>query len=764
MRFCAFALVAGMATLHCMAQLPHPAVYGAVVPAAMLLVRPRGARVLGFFIAGFLWATWHADRVLAQRIAPPDAGRVATLSGRIAASPTDFGVGIRFPIAVTDLQTLDSRALPPRRVLVSWYAPAEPPAADARCVLKVRLAQPHGARNPGSFDRETWLFRQRFGATASVIPHPENTCVAGAGSATGRMRAVIRERLAAHPGDVAGRGVIAALAIADRSGLDDATWSVLRDTGTAHLLAISGLHISLIAGATFFVVRVLIGLLAPPGRRWPAQRPAAIIAVVVATAYAALAGFPVSAERALVMLVVAMLAVVARRPAVTLDNYALAMACVAIADPLALLGMGFWLSFTAVGCLLLIDLTRQTGSTLARLVRLHVALALGMTPLLGLLYASLPLASPIANLVAVPVVSFVLAPCALAGAALAPFTATGADLLWHAGVHVWSWLWAWLCWLDSVVPALALPATPSPAAIALAIVGVLIAFVPVLPWARVSGVALCSVLLIPPAPDLAPGELRLTVLDVGQGLAAIVETATHVLVYDTGPGRDGYSAGAAVIAPYLRSRGRRQIDQLIVSHGDMDHAGGWPGLAAAVPIARVMLSPGHPGKHAEIRCRHGARWRWDNVMFRVLHPAAGYTGSENDRSCVVQVIAPGGRVLLSGDIENRAETALVQTLGGQLRAEVLIAPHHGSATSSSAGFLAAVAPRFAIFAAGYRNRFGFPHPDIAAAYRAAGIATWTTGRAGAVTVTLRERVARPRSYRATHARYWHLPADDTALR
>lgn len=764
MRFCAFALVAGMATLHCLPRLPHPATTIAGVLVALLLLRSRRARVLGCYIAGFLWALWHAELMLAQRIAPQDAGRVATLSGRIAATPKDFGVGIRFPLDVTDLQTLDSRVLPPRRVLVNWYASPVPPAADARCVFKVRLAEPHGTRNPGGFDRETWLFRQRIGAVASVIPHPANTCVETTGSVTERVRAVIRERLALHPGDAAGRGVIAALVIADRSGLDDATWSILRDTGTAHLLAISGLHISLVAGAVFLLVRLLIGLVMPLGRRWPAQRPAAIAAIVVATAYAALAGFPISAERALVMLGIAMLAVVARRPAVTVGNYALAMAIVACADPLALLGMGFWLSFTAVGCLLLIDLTRRRGSTLARVLRLHFALALGMTPLLALLYTSVPLASPIANLVAVPVVSFVLVPCALAGAALAPFTAAGADLLWHAAANVWSWLWAWLCWLDTVLPALALPAAPSTAMIVLAICGVLIAFVPVLPWARVSGVALCSVLLIPPTKDLARGELRLTVLDVGQGLAAVVETMNHVLVYDTGPGRVQFSAGAAMIAPYLRTRGRRGVDQLLVSHGDNDHAGGWPGLAAAVPIERVTLSPGHDGTHDAVRCRRGMYWVWDDVTFRVLHPEPGYNGSDNDRSCVLQIIAPGGRVLLPGDIEKAAEDALVRAHGGELRAEVLLAPHHGSATSSSSGLLAAVAPRFAIFAAGYRNRFGFPHPHIDAAYRAAGIATWTTGYAGAVTITIRDQVSRPHSYRVTHGRYWHLRADPSVSR
>ena len=764
MRFRAFALVAGMVALHCMPQLPHPAAYPLGGLLAALLLCPRCTRVLGFFMAGFLWAMWHADLVLAQRIVPQDAGRVATLSGRVAEVATDFGVGFRFPLAVSELRDLGSRTLPPRHVLVNWYRVAQAPQVGALCVVKVRLSEPRGARNPGGFDREKWLFRRRFGATANVIAHPANACVATTGSATERLRALIRKRLAQRSGDVAGRGVIAALTIADRSGLSDAIWLTLRDTGTAHLLAISGLHISLVAGATFLVVRFLVGLIAPVARRWPAQRPAAISAVVVAAGYAALAGFPVSAERALVMLAVAMLAVVARRPAVTVDNYALAMALVAIADPLALLGMGFWLSFTAVACLLLIDLTRQRASTLRRVARLHLALALGMTPLLGLIFVSIPLASPIANLVAVPVVTFVLVPCALAGAAIAPLSATGADLLWDVAAHVWSLLWAWLSWLDSVLPALALPAAPSPAAIVIAAVGVLIAFVPIVPWARASGAALCSVLLIPPVPDLAPGELRLTVLDVGQGLAAVVETATHVLVYDTGPGRGRFSAGANVIAPYLRSRGRREVDQLIVSHGDADHAGGWPGLAAAVPITRVMLSPGHAGEHDEPRCHTGQQWVWDDVTFRLLHPEVDYPGSENDRSCVVHISAAGGQVLLPGDIENAAEDLLVQTRSAQLRADVLVAPHHGSSTSSSPGFLAAVAPSYAVFAAGYRNRFGFPRREIDAAYREAGVATWTTGHAGAVTVTIDDRVRRPRSYRQTHARYWHLRAGVAGVR
>lgn len=762
MRFCAFALVAGMATLHCLPQLPPTYTVTAGALVVPLCLCSRRVRVLGFFIAGFAWAMWRAELVLEQRIAPADAGRVATVSGRIAAAPTDFGVGIRFQLEAAALRTLDSRKLAPRRILVNWYANPGNPGAGAECELKVRLGEPHGARNAGGFDRETWLFRQRIGATASVIPHPGNSCVATTVSAMRRARAVIRDRLSTHPGEASGRNVIAALAIADRGGLDDATWAILRDTGTAHLLAISGLHISLVAGATFLAVRLIIGLVAPAGRRWPAQHPAAVAALVVATAYATLAGFPISAERSLAMLGVAMLAILLRRPAVTADNYALAMALVAVVDPLVLLGMGFWLSFTAVACLLLIDLSRRRGSTFLRVLRLHAALALGMTPLLALLYASVPLASPIANLVAVPVVTFLIVPCALAGAALAPLMPAGADLLWHAGIQAWSWLYAWLCWLDAVIPALALPAAPSPATIGYAVLGVLLAFVPIVPWARTLGVALCSVLVIPPVTDLSRGELRLTVLDVGQGLAVVAETAHHVLVYDTGPGRGRFSSGAAVIAPYLGVRGRRRIDRLIVSHGDNDHAGGWPGLAAAVPIDETMLSPGHGGEHDAVRCRHGMHWTWDDVSFRVLHPRGDYRGSDNDRSCVVQIIARGGRILLPGDIENAAETALVRAFREHLRADVLIAPHHGSSTSSSPGFLAAVAPRFAIFAAGRRNRFGFPHPEVTNAYRAAGIETWTTGRAGALTITIRDRVAPPRSYRAGHARYWHLPVPDPA--
>lgn len=764
MRFCAFALVAGMVALHCLSHLPHAAAYplGGLVVAFSL--HARRLRVLGFFVAGFLWAMWHAEQVLAQRLAPADAGRVATLSGRVVGAPVDFGVGFRFPVAVSALHDLRSRALPPRHVLVNWYGVAQAPAAGARCVVKVRLSEPQGARNPGGFDREKWLFQRRFGATASVIAHPANACIATRGSVVERWRSVLRERLAGRAGKDAGGGVVAALVMADRSGLGDATWAILRDTGTAHLLAISGLHISLVAGATFIAVRLLVGLFAPVSRRWPAQRPAAIAAVVAASAYAALAGFPVSAERALVMLLVAMVAVLVRRPAVTVDNYALAMAGVAVIDPLALLGMGFWLSFTAVGCLLLIDLSGRHGGTLRRVARLHIALALGMTPVLGVLFGSVPLVSPIANLVAVPVVTFVLVPCALAGAALAPLTAAGADLLWDLSGWVWSLLWTGLCWLEAVVPALVLPAAPSAAAIAIAVLGVLLVFVPLVPWARASGAALCTALLLPQGTDLAPGELRLTVLDVGQGLAAIVETSGHVLVYDTGPGHGRFSTGSAVIAPYLRARGHHAIDQLIVSHGDADHAGGWPGLAAALPIARVMLSPGHAAAPGAVRCRPELGWNWDDVRFRVLHPPADYAGSENDRSCVLHISAAGGRVLLPGDIESAAERALVHTHGAQLQADVLVVPHHGSITSSSPGFLAAVAPRYAVFAAGYRNRFGFPHREIDAAYRDAGVATWTTGRAGAVTITIRDHVERPRSYRESHARYWHLGASAASVR
>jgi len=763
MRIYALALVAGMVALQTLPGLPAPLLLYVGTPLALGLVVCRRTRWAGLVAIGFFWAMWRADLVLDTRLESGMAGRVADVHGRILSAPRDFDIGTRFDIDGF-ARDLRGRPLRPQRIQITWYSAEPVPVPGAYCELKVRLSPPRGLRNPAGFDYEKWLFRRHIDALGTVVAHPSNTCEAQAATPLSRLREAVREHAAEQYANQPGGGIINALAIGDRTGLNDTQWSVLRDSGTAHLFAISGLHISLVAALAFAAVRWLISLVGPVARRTPAQHPAAFVAMLAATLYAALAGFPVSAQRALVMLAIVMLCVVIRRRAFGVDNYILALLLVAMADPAVLIGTGYWLSFGAVGFLLLIDSTQRGATRLSRLWRVHVMLAFAMVPVVGTFFGNVPLVAPLANIVAVPVVSFIVVPCILSGVVALPVSATAADWLWQFALGVWSVLWSFLTALIAWFPAAELPGIPHPAAVGVALLGVLSALIPLARGARLLGAVLVAVLLIDRSDRLDTGELRLVVLDVGQGLSAVVETATHVLVYDAGPARGRFSAGADVVAPVLRRRGHRQIDHLIISHGDADHAAGWPGLAAATAVTRTTISPGHDIESAAVRCGANTTWVWDRVEFTILHPRPGSSGSENDRSCVLHIAAPGGSVLLPGDIEHRSETALVHELGGALHADIVIAPHHGSRTSSTDAFIDAVAPRYVVFPAGFRNRFGFPHAEVIERYEARGVVTLTTGRDGAITFFVAKSVGRPERHRFAVQRYWHAPASDRADR
>ncbi len=628
--------------------------------------------------------------------------------------------------------------------------------AGSRCRFKVRLKIPYGTRNPGTFDREKWLFTERVSATGYVIGHPANRCEAPQGRwSLNRTRESIASHIHSSSSVPTHNGVIAALAVAVRDGLSDEQWRVLRTTGTAHLLAISGLHISLIAGIAFFVAHWGIGLLAPTNRRWPVQQPAAPVAIAAATGYAALAGFPISTQRALVMLAVVMICRLRRRPVLSFTAYSIALVTVGIFDPMALLSASFWLSFGAVGWLLFINSTRPRAWTLWRLVSLHVYLALGLTPLLGALHQSVPLASPLANLFAVPVVTLTIVPLVLAGVVVLPFDPSTAAGLWGVAARIWDILWSCLVWLADALGPITLPTAPGPWAVGLALVGVMVFVVPLIraPW--LFGSALLGALALEPRTPPPPAQIRLTILDVGQGLSVVAETAHKVLVYDTGAAFGRFSAGSAIVAPALRSRGITAVDRLVLSHADADHSGGWAGLAEALPIGDIWVSPGHLLDVPTTTCRAGERWVWDGVEFTILSPGSPSAGSRNDRSCVLRISAPGGSVLLPGDIEARTEARLTLRAADILAADILIAPHHGSATSSTPPFIAAVNPAYVVFAAGYKNRFSFPESAVMHRYRERGAVLLSTGLDGAIEFNISSQVESPRAYRRTHLRYWH---------
>jgi competence protein ComEC len=717
-------------------------------------------RLKGGLLLGLVWAcafgAWRLQDALPAELEGRDLG----LSGVVANLPEQFPGGLRFDFAVESARLGDESVNVPGHIRLSWYDALEQPRAGERWRLRVRLKRPHGTLNPGGFDYEGWMFAQGVRATGYVRPEGGSRLDAeAAGYAGQRARQLLSERLDAALREALHPELVKALVTGEDNGIQPGQWEILRRTGTTHLMVISGSHIGLLAGWVFWLAQ---GLCARLGlKRWPPPLFAALAAVCAATAYAALADFAIPARRALVMVVVALAAVGLRRALRPLHVWALALGVVTLHDPLATLSPGFWLSFLAVGLILFVTLGRKgQGGFWRGLWHGNRATALGLIPLLVLFFQQAPLIAPLANLLAIPLLGGLAVPLALA-----------ATMLWLSGLDSHGWLLRLtdslldLSWnLLEKLSALPLPEwhPPAPAlwSVFLALAGALILLAPRGIPARSMGVVMLLPFLATPASHPEPGAFRLTLLDVDQGLAAVVETAERVLVFDTGARWTlRMDMGQAVVAPFLRQAGWTRIDTLLVSHGDNDHIGGAPFLLRHFPVTRVLGSA--PRRLADVAaveyCQAGQGWEWDGVRFEMLSPPMPSQRDENDQSCVLRVSGADGSVLLTGDIEAPAEQRLVERYAERLASAVLVVPHHGSATSSTSAFIHRVRPRWALIPAGYRNRYRHPSPEVLRRYRERGIPTVNTADSGAIRVDFGagNPPSAPRRYRLQNRGYWN---------
>ena len=734
---------------------------------------------------GFGYAAWRAEMRLAEALPSEWEGEDIALVGVVDELPQRSDRGTRFAFAVERVETAD--AIVPRRLSLAWYAqwqkggPGDPVpdlVAGERWRLVVRLKRPHGTVNPHGFDVEAWLLQNGLRATGYVRSGERNARLdAFAGRASDyvqRAREDVRARIVAALPDARFAGVIVALTIGEQRAIPEAQWAVFNRTGIAHLISISGLHVTVFAalagGLAFALARRSVALTA----RVPARRVAAGVGLLFSTFYVLLAGAQVPALRTLLMLAVAAVGVMVARPGTAGIVWLWALAAVLAWDPWAGLTPGFWLSFGAVGVLLYAGTGRLSSpppaSRVARAMRALRAAArtqavvtVALVPGTLALFQQVSLVSPLANALAIPVVTFAVVPMALA-AIVVPI-----DALWQGAHAVFA---ALMIPLDAlaVAPAAAWQQHAPPGwAVAVALVGIAWLVAPRGVPGRVLGVvALLPLFVVRPAAP-APGTFRMTVLDVGQGLAVVVQTHRHALLYDTGPRyTDEADAGGRIVAPFLRAAGVRRLAGMIVTHQDSDHSGGALTLLQTVPVAWLAssLPEGHDilarraaDGGAALRCEAGQRWTWDGVRFAVLQPTAALyaapTSKPNDLSCVVRIDSDYGSVLLTGDLEARGELELVARDPSALKADVLLVPHHGSRTSSTAAFIASVAPEIAVYTPGYRNRFGHPRPDVVARYDRAGVRGYRTDHDGALTFTFAPGSPRtPRAERAHDRRYW----------
>jgi competence protein ComEC len=711
-----------------------------------------------FFLAGVAWAGFRAGLILQDELPRALEGRNILVEGRIADIPQHAEFGERFELEALRAECDGQVVHVPARILLNNRDFSFRPGVGETWRLLVRLNRPHGYQNPGGFDYEAYLFRHRIRAKGYVRDEiaPQRLDGDSGWHGVDRLRQKLGDRIRAQLRDNEYAGIVVALANGDSRGLSAEQWQVLRRTGTMHLIAISGLHISLIAGIVFFLARRLWSLPGTTVLRLPAPMFAAACALLSACLYAALAGFVIPTQRALIMLAVAMTGVLMRRRFAPSRLLAFALLAVLVYDPLSVMAAGFWLSFAAVAVILLaMQGERAETPLLYKWGYLQWAIALGMLPLMLGMFQQVSLVAPLANMIAVPAFDLLVVPLTLAGVlllGLLPEAVAGWFFKLAAGVlHL---LWQALVffadlpfsqWMHSAPPAWALVCGLAGAALLLAPRG----------WpARWAGAVwlLPLVLVRPPAP--AAGEAWFTLLDVGQGLAAVVRTQTHTLVFDAGPRYGTFDTGDAVVEPYLRAAGVQRIDVLVISHGDNDHIGGADSVLRASPVGEVLSSV--PERLSAARpCLAGQAWNWDGVDFTILNPDIARFNRANDNSCVLQVRTRYGNVLLPADVEARAEHAMIERWGGRLHSEVLVAPHHGSNTSSTPEFLDAVSPEYVLFPAGYRSRYHHPSAAVVRRYADRGIAMRDSPAAGAIEIRLRATGLEAAAYRQQHRRFWY---------
>jgi len=751
--------------------------------------------------AGF--ATYSAEDALRERLKSHLDRRSVWLDLTVVDLPTRDDRSWRFEVEINHAyEDATEQSLIrdfPTRGVVHWYFSDRFAAPDQlgpgeRWKLQVRLRQPQGSRNPAGFDYEAWMLEKRlsFGGTVQqsrLLPAPERV-----GSSTGvqiridQWRDAIRKRIDHELADEPSRHVIAALVVGDQRAISTEEWSIFQRSGVSHLMSISGLHVTMLAALVGWLGGRLWQLLcstpARVGLILPVQSVTALCAILGAIGYALLAGFAIPAQRTALMVTVVCFARLFGVRANPWASLSIALMTVVLWDPLSVLAPGFWLSFLAVAFLFVrcSDTVEQADSSWLRKIvsvlrqagQAQLAITFGLLPITVLFFQQVVLIGPLANAVAIPVVSYLVTPLAMLGVVIDGLFS--APFFLRSAAAIQNWLYGCLVW--AAQHSFATIDWPSPGLWRTigASVGMVIALGNILPQAlshyrHLGWCALGLLIGVAPAPP-AVGDMEVTIIDVGQGSSVLIRTHSKSLLYDTGPVMGRSDAGARMVMPTLRRFNIHALDEVMVSHLDQDHSGGLASVLALMPVHRLRTSdpdsllvtstPVNPQLEPSA-CVAGQHWQWDGVWFEVLHPSpqwlAGVVKTKkpdrNAASCVLRVAAQnGGSLLLTGDITAVVEGGL-HDYGASLASEVLVAAHHGSKTSTSSGFLAQVAPALTVIQAGYRNRYGHPHPEVLERLREVS-ALARTDLQGAIELRWRSGARTISDFWSAHRRYWHL--------
>ncbi len=678
-----------------------------------------------------LWVVIYAVYFLPPKVSAAKLFKPVTIKVVVVGLPSKQQYVSRFTVLTKSLTGHE------QKIKLSWYYSWHSLRPGQIWQLRVKLKPIRGLANPTENHLQAWVLVNHIAATGYVIKSYRTNKLLARSFWLAPVSCIRYDVLQRVDKILDGQPMlrfIRALTLGDKEGITTQDWAVLQRTGTSHLIAISGLHIGLVAGVVFFLMKWLLRLFPSLFLRIPLQPLAALFSLFAAFIYSALAGFALPTQRALIMLMVFYVVIFARRVVPPWHGYCLALLLVLLVNPAAVLSASFWLSFSAVAIILyaVIGYPRK-DNRVVETVRLQLIISLGLLPLTIAFFSKASLIAPLVNLLAIPWVTFLVVPVSLLASLLAPISTFAAGKLFYLAAFDMRGIW----WVLSKAASLSIASFSfhfgSGLALVFAVLAVLLLLAP-----RGFPYKYCAVLLflpsvLPAKQTLPAGSLKLTVLDVGQGLAVVVQTRHHALLYDAGEAKPGsFDMGRAVVAPFLQQSGIGHLDKMIISHGDNDHAGGAPAILKRFSVKELLTSSPEMFPAVSVAyCHAGQTWRWGGVRFQMLAPFKTFK-QRNNLSCVLRILVGDQQILLPGDIEKPMELRLVKRSRQQLAATILVAPHHGSKSSSTWPFLLAVQPRWAVFSAGYHNRFHFPASSVVTRYQKLGTKLYNTAIDGAV--------------------------------
>ena len=771
MRLATLSFLCGILIVQTFSQLPT--IHWSLCLPFLGLMLWSPTRWLGFFILGILWAIWRAEMILSQELPAVLEGQNVMVIGEIIDLPIKREEGWHFLFAPTTATFQGKNLSVPKRLRLAWYIDKrkQSPLPDLhpgqQWLLNVRLKRARSSLNPGVFDYSQWLFQQGIRAVGYVRNQNEYRLLGQSTWQVDNLRFQIMQAMHQALGHHTSTGMLIALVLGNKQTISQSQRDVLQRTGIMHLMVISGLHIGLIATLTFGLAKWFWSYV---GVLWLSPiRFAALFSFISAFSYALLAGFTLPTQRALIMLGVALFSMLIPRMLATSYTLSLALLLVLIYDPLAVLNAGFWLTFGIITALLYanVGMSKQYSSRLLKwglgAFKTQIVATLASLPILLFVFGYIPLTTFFTNTIAIPWMSLVIVPLTLMSAITTLLFPMIGNLCLNFTADLLEALWVSITWLANLPASTWYSSLPPLWTLFPVAIGIFTLLLPRGFPGRWLGFIWFLPLFFVPIPAPKQGEVWFTLLDVGQGLASVIRTQHHVLVYDTGSLiSETADIGKMVIVPFLQGQGIRKVDTIVVSHGHDDHSGGVRSIVEKLSVGKVLTS--NVAKlmldfNAIYPCQASQQWQWDGVHFQILHPASDfltYRARDNNYSCVLKISAPNGSILLTGDIQKEAEAYLVAHDTSTLDADIVLAPHHGSKTSSNLYFLEAVTPKLAVVSTGYLNRWQFPSAEVTQRYKDIGIPLLNTESVGAITLQLTAKgISKPSFARESMRRYWH---------